>query len=237
MKATQLLVCCALTLVTGCGGGDDSNPTDPGPGGGGNNHAPTVNLNIDNAHLAYGGTAQLSAAASDADGDQVTFTWSGVLGTVSTSGPTSTAATFTAGNQWGQASVTVTASDGKGGSAQATALTYIRNPNPPSVTLATTASTCASGSFAVQGTFVEAVLLTNFSIDPCGIATQNYNPPISVAASAPHVFDKGFNPGDPICVLEQCNGTTTQSFDVWIWGKRPEPDGGSWAYHNASWRP
>jgi len=229
-----MLLYCGLSLVVGCGGGDGgSNPVNP-PGG--TNHAPTVNLNINNAHLAYGGTAQLSVAASDLDGDQVTFTWSAVLGTVSTSGPTSTTAAFTAGNQWGQASVTVTASDGKGGSAQATALTYIRNPNPPSVTLAAPASSCASGSFAVQATFGENVLIRIFDVAPCG-STHNYNPVISVAANAPYVFEKDFNPGVPVCVFQACNGTTYQYFYVTIWGRRPEPDGGDWYYESGQWKP
>jgi len=221
----------------GCGGGDGgSNPVDP-PGGGAN-HAPTVNLNINNTHLAYGGTAQLSAAASDVDGDQVTFTWSGVLGTVSTSGPTSTAATFTAGNQWGQASVTVTASDGKGGSAQATALTYVRNPTPPWVCLSSpTGLGCSDAAYPLVlvskqvNILVTKVAYQNFPTTGC-LFLKDYSPPVALAVDVPHEFR------DAPCA--ECLGEyrdVGQTWYVTMWCMRPEPDGGTFILRDVQWNP
>lgn len=246
MKPTRLLLYSGLWLIAGCGGGDDdSNPTQP-PGGG-NNHAPTVNLNIDSAHLAYGGTAQLSVQAVDSDGDQVTFSWSAVLGTVASSGPTSTTATFTAGSQWGQASVTVTASDGKGGSAQATSQTYIRNPNPPAFQLfGTTSSTCGTGTanpygFVLRITPPEAVTITHISMKPqqqtwngpC-TDTDNYATPIQLTAGQQYPWTDGgcINPA-----TEWCSGVTSNYWSIVISGKRSEPDGGTYYFECDSWDP
>ena len=166
MKMRTICWLALASSVAGCGkGGDAAAPTSPPPGG--DNHNPTVNLNIDPTHLAYGQTATLSVSASDPDGNQVTFTWSAVLGTVSTSGPTATSASFTAGNHWGQASVTLTASDAKGGTTQATALTYIRNPNPPDFALAPVASTVSGCTgFALQFTPGEDVPVSALYIQP-----------------------------------------------------------------------
>jgi hypothetical protein len=220
----------------GCGGGDDgSNPVNP-PGGD-TNHAPTVNLNINNTHLAYGGAAQLSVGASDLDGDQVTLTWSAVLGTVSTSGPTSKTATFTAGNQWGQASVTVTASDGKGGTAQATALTYIRNPTPPQVCFAPPSGGCSAAAYPLTLVAqLEAILVTrvayqSFDNSNCG-ALKDYSPPLTMAQDVPHEF------GEVGCA--SCPGQTSGVGYTWyvsISCRRPEPDGGGFLLSGLQWNP
>jgi len=229
MKMRTMFWLALASSVAGCGkGGDAAAPTLPPPGGG--NHDPTVNLDIDPTHLAYRQTATLTVSASDPDGDQVTFTWSAVLGTVLSSGPTATSASFTAGNHWGQASVTVTASDGKGGTAQATALTYIRNPSPPGFALTPVASTVSGCTgFALQFTPGEDVLVSALYIWPRDVSSgcnqsRSYSPPRSVSGGQPYVVR------DPGCLWPECLGVSILRYEVVISGRRPEPDGGSFTF-------
>jgi len=237
MKPSRPVLVWLISALTSCGGGDSGkNPVVP-PGGGNTNHEPTVNLNVDNTHLPYGGTALLSVAASDGDGDQVTFAWSSVLGTVSTSGPTSTNATFTAGNQWGQARVTVTASDGNGGTAQATALTYIRNPTPPQVCFAPPSGGCSAAAYPLtlvaqlEPILVTRVAYQSFDNSNCG-ALKDYSPSLTMAQDVPHEF------GEVGCA--SCPGQTSGVGYTWyvsISCRRPEPDGGGFVLSGLQWNP
>lgn len=231
--AVVLLLAAGLGLSCSGGGGDG--PTAP-PGGGGGNHNPTANLNIDKLHMAYGETAQLALVASDPDGDQVTSAWSAVKGIVTSSGPTATVASFTAGNQWGQASATATVSDGRGGSVQATVQTYIRNPLPPVFTLRPVASlqpTC--DGFALEVTPSEAVIITQLLVWPDGPAgscklSRDISPPLSLAAGQTYVFR------DPVCIRLDCGSNTISYYEIILVGTRPEPDGGSFVYDCPTWR-
>lgn len=242
----RLLAAATLTLsLVGCSGGGGGDPplTQPPPGGG--NQNPTVNLNIDKTHLAYNETAQLSLTASDPDGDQVTFTWSGVKGTVTTSGPTATTATFKAGTTWGQGSATAAASDGSGGNAQATAQTYVRNPNPPQFTLFPVgSSTCGYDTvnpdgFLLRITPGEAVLLTSVSIRPRDCTSGqcarslSYTTPLSLSAGQEYVWTEGGCRTSVCCASLDCGECTR--WTVEISGRRPEPDGGSFTYRCYSW--
>ncbi len=217
-------------LSSGCSK-SGSSPTSPG-GGGSTNHSPTLNVNTTTTHLVYGGAATITVTTSDPDGDAVTLSYSATGGTVSASGPTATTAAFTAGSQWGPAAVTVTATDGKGGSTQATASMYVQNPNPPAFTLSATGSTACGGSFfLVQATAPEPVLVTNVSCSPmtsgstCSSGTWYYATPISIAANQTYTFQ-------PPNGHSGCSGNTAceHFWYVGITGRRPEPDGGTFSW-------
>ncbi len=68
--------------------------------------------------LEPGQTTNLSAPATDPDGDTITYTWSAPAGTFSNQNGMNT--TWTAPNQEGNYPLTVTANDGRGGSATST---------------------------------------------------------------------------------------------------------------------
>lgn len=228
----------AIALLAGCSGGDGDPPTQPPPGGG--NHSPTVNLSMDKAHLAYGETAQLAVTAPDNDGDQVTFTWSAVRGTVTSSGPTATSVIFTAGQEWGVVTVTVTASDGRGGTAQATAQSYIRNPNPPSLQLAAVAGSFAQcEGFCIQVTPNEAILVTKLLVQPldvggaCDYSRDYSSSPVSIAvAQSEALRGQGVD-----CIWYECSNQPVSRYAVTVYGRRPEPDGGSFTVTCARFDP
>jgi len=232
-----------LTLSCSGGGGKGSTPTAPG-GGVGGNHAPTVNLNVDKTVLGYGQTATLTAAPSDADGDQLTLAWKAGRGTVQSSGPTATTATYTAPNSWGADSATVTVSDGKGGTAAATADTYVRNPNPPAFTLAAVGSaSCGYGTpipdgFVLSITSGEDVLVTDIIVHPsfCTSSSctesRHYATPLVLRAGVAYDWTD-------VCLTTTCCTTyscgTCGHWDVIILGARPSPDGGGYSYECPSW--
>jgi len=90
-------------------------PTPPPP-----NRPPTFNgpIQANPPVLEPGGTTNLSAPATDPDGDTITYTWSAPAGTFSNQNGMNT--TWTAPNQEGNYPLTVTANDGRGGTATST---------------------------------------------------------------------------------------------------------------------
>jgi hypothetical protein len=239
--------CCALSLALlltalGCGGGD-SDPTGPGGGGGGGNtnHAPTVSINTTTTHLGYGGSATITVVASDADDDQLLYSYAGVKGTVSSSGPTATTAIFTAGQEWGQASVTVTVSDGQGGSTPATASMYVRNPAVPHLSLSAVSSLNANcDGFALAVSCPEAVLVTGayivapiVSSGDCTYSRDFSSSPVSVPpGSTVPLRGQGID-----CIWNACTGEAVSRYVITVEGKRPEPDGGSFSFSCPSFDP
>jgi peptidoglycan-associated lipoprotein len=81
------------------------------------NRAPTFNgpIQANPPTLEPGQTTNLSAPATDPDGDTITYTWSAQAGTFSAQNGMNT--TWTAPNQEGTYPLTVTANDGRGGMA------------------------------------------------------------------------------------------------------------------------
>ena len=79
------------------------------------NKPPTIECQTTTMDVASGGSINLSAKASDPDGDKLTYTWTATSGSVSGSGETASysAAGVTAGSH----TVTVTVDDGRGGKA------------------------------------------------------------------------------------------------------------------------
>ncbi len=236
-----LIVSLALLCTCSKGGKSPTAPSGAG-GGGGGNHAPTVNLNIDKTVLNPSETATLTATAADADGDQVTLAWRAGRGTVQSSGPTATTATYTAPGTFGPDSVIATASDGRGGSAQATAHTYVRNPNPPVFTFGGTGSpTCGPDTnpsgFLLTITPAEDVLVTDITVSPrnCGCAvTKHYATPLTLRAGVVFVWNDGDCLTNTCCLYQGCPSCGT-FWSITISGQRPAPDGGSFYYQCPSW--
>ena len=79
------------------------------------NRSPTVTASCSPCTVQTGGTATLSASASDPDGDPLTYRWTASQGTFSNASASSTV--WTAGSQTATVTATVTVSDGRGGSA------------------------------------------------------------------------------------------------------------------------
>jgi len=213
-----------VAVLSGCSKGGGA-PTSPG--GGSTNHNPTVSVNTNTTHLAYGGGATITVVASDPDGDQLTFAYAGAGGTVSSSGPTATTANFTAGTQWGPASVTVTVTDGKGGSVQGTATMYVRNPAPPRLCL--NRGTPCTTSYNLTLTPDEAIVVTeiaakNLYDNGCFPIVTYTSPGLAIAASQTHEFT------DVGCL--ECTSSPNATISDWavdVFGHRAEPDGG--AFH------
>jgi len=98
-----IVVALALTIV-GCGGG--GTPA---------NSNPVINSLTAAAQAVWrSGSTQITVAASDPDGDPLTYTWSASGGTISGAG---TSVLFTAPASGGQFTVTVTVRDDSGGQA------------------------------------------------------------------------------------------------------------------------
>jgi hypothetical protein len=114
----QTAVLFAIVALVGCGGGSPSSPTPPvtPPPPAPVNRAPTLtSMNFAPTFGMAGMTTfSFNAAATDLDGDSLSFTWS-----VAGNPLTGTAGTiiFAASNTGGIPSASVTVTDGKGGSA------------------------------------------------------------------------------------------------------------------------
>src|SRR5678815_565794 len=111
-----LLVVIAVAL--GCGGsGTEGNGT--------TNHTPVARPSASTVAVVMGGSTQLQAQASDQDGDALTYGWSqsspaspqGAFSSTTSDSPTWTAPTVGAATEF---TLTVTVSDGKGGTGSAT---------------------------------------------------------------------------------------------------------------------
>ncbi len=98
----------AISAGGGAGGGS---------GGSGSNTDPTVSAGADQA-VEAGDAVAMTATASDADGDALTYAWAQIAGTaVTLSGAATAGASFTAPDVSGTLTFQVTVSDGQGGSA------------------------------------------------------------------------------------------------------------------------
>lgn len=104
-----VLVAAVLAVtVAGCGGG----------GGGGGNSNPVINSLTAAAQAIWqSGSTQITVAASDPDGDPLTYTWSANGGNINGAG---TSVLFTAPSSGGRYTVTVTVRDSGGGQATRT---------------------------------------------------------------------------------------------------------------------
>ncbi|MDE2944397.1 MAG: tandem-95 repeat protein, partial [Gemmatimonadota bacterium] len=93
------------------------------------NRPPTVTASCDPCVVGPGGSAGLTATASDPDGDPLTYGWSAARGGFS--GPVdATTATWTAPTDLGRFAILVEVSDGRGGTASAWVEVEVANSGP-----------------------------------------------------------------------------------------------------------
>jgi outer membrane protein OmpA-like peptidoglycan-associated protein len=90
------------------------------------NRPPTVQARCEPCTVEIGRTATVTADAKDPDGDTVTYAWKTPSGTLQNPGDRQTV--WTAPQQEGPVQITVTVSDGKGGSATATTTIQVVRP-------------------------------------------------------------------------------------------------------------
>lgn len=112
--AGRVAASAAMVILLFCAMGCSEDATDPK----GLNDPPVVTLvSVQPDTVQRGGTATVSVDASDPDDDPITFTYHVSRGVVSPTGPVSTShATWTAPQESGRFTVTVTALDDRGGS-------------------------------------------------------------------------------------------------------------------------
>ncbi len=115
------------TAMLGCGGGGGSSGTQQPT-----NHSPIVSASATPSPVVMGQPTQLSAAASDADGDPLSYSWTqtspgspqGSFGTPNSKSTDWTAPTVSAATQF---TLTVTVSDGRGGTAAANVKVFTKS--------------------------------------------------------------------------------------------------------------
>ena len=104
----------------------NNDPPEPGGPEPSANQSPTVSVSCDPCEVQPGGEVQLTARASDPDGDPLTYEWGAAAG--SFRGATNqTTARWTAPDATGRVRIRVEVSDGQGGSASATATIEVSN--------------------------------------------------------------------------------------------------------------
>ena len=110
-------------------GADSPSPPPPPPPPPGGNHPPTVRVSCAPLRVAPGGGVRLTAAASDPDGDPLTYAWSTRSGRFD--GPTDRpSARWTAPAAKGRVTIRVRVRDGEGGSAAAACTVEVFNRAP-----------------------------------------------------------------------------------------------------------
>jgi len=98
------------------------------------NRPPTVRAACDPCTVQVGQTSTVTATAQDPDGDMLTFRWTAPTGALAT--PNAVSSVWTAPQQVGPVVVTVTVSDGKGGTAtDMVTINVVARPAPPVVNL------------------------------------------------------------------------------------------------------
>ncbi len=107
---------------------DNSSPTAPDP----ENHAPVISSVTSSLNVIYPGeTTTLTAAATDADSDDLTFSWSSTGGTFNTTAGSSVQ--WTAPAESGEYTITCTVSDGEDNDSETLTLQVMQN-NAPVIT-------------------------------------------------------------------------------------------------------
>ncbi len=149
-----------LVTVALLGGacGPRATPQPELPPGAAKNQPPMISsLTAGKMQLYPSGTTEIQCIAQDADGDQLDFTWACTGGSFSGAGPT---VIWQAPSAYGTYAVTVTVSDRKGGSAQASLNITVGANQPPVIS-----SLSANPSGILYG---GSTILTCIASDPDG---------------------------------------------------------------------
>ncbi len=115
----------------GAGDGARDGANEGGREGGRENRPPSVTAQCNPCTVAPGETSTITARGQDPDGDQLTYRWNPSLGSVLN--PADAETTWTAPQQEGTVPVAVTASDGKGGTANDTVNIQVARPRAKSI--------------------------------------------------------------------------------------------------------
>jgi hypothetical protein len=124
---TALCIALALGAFAGCQPAAENQTSPPPPPA--DNSAPVIiNLQADPSQLEPHGTALITCDAKDPDGDNITYSWKASQGSLAGSGDK---VTWTAPDNSGSFTITVTAADGKEGgiSTKAVTVTIPEKPN------------------------------------------------------------------------------------------------------------
>jgi len=97
-------------------------PPPPAP----QNRPPTVTAQCNPCSVQVGQTSTLTAVGQDPDGDALTYRWTATCGTLAT--PNERVTVWTAPQQEGPCTATVTVNDGKGGTASANTILQVTRP-------------------------------------------------------------------------------------------------------------
>ncbi|MCJ7515779.1 MAG: PKD domain-containing protein [Dehalococcoidia bacterium] len=126
VRLVFLLVTVTLLLSSACASSSPPPPPPPPP-----NQLPVIESITAENEIPTLAQTQITAAASDADGDSLTYQWSANGGTITWEG--NTIAWMSPGNS-DNYTINLTVSDGKGGTtAQSITITVIDKPNHPPV--------------------------------------------------------------------------------------------------------
>lgn len=130
-------------------------------GGGTGNNPPTVDLVATvSSTVQVGSTITLTAAnGSDPDGDAITYSWSASGGSLS--GTAGTPVTWTAPGTIGQITITLTASDGKGGTASKDLVLTVSSSAPTPTGLTVKISSPLANQLLKKGTITFSGQATN----------------------------------------------------------------------------
>src|SRR6185436_13865177 len=90
------------------------------------NRPPTVTAQCDPCSVQVGQNSTVRGNGTDPDGDTLTYRWTAPSGTLAT--PNNQQSTWTAPQQPGPVTLTVTVNDGKGGTASATTTIQVTPP-------------------------------------------------------------------------------------------------------------
>lgn len=129
-----LLVACALFLSSACGSPASPPPPPPSPPP---NQDPTISSVIAPKEIATSAATDVTCRATDPEGDILNYLWSADGGAINGEGYN---VTWRAPDTSGDYTITVTVTDGRGGTATAsTTITVVDKPNNPPLIVSLTA--------------------------------------------------------------------------------------------------
>jgi hypothetical protein len=135
-KAAPILMVFLILILAGSACGPSPTPPapsptpKPSPSPGGNLPPVVSSLTAAQMQVYPSGTVEIQCVASDPNGDKLNFTWAATGGSFNGAGQT---VTWQAPKQYGTYTITVTADDGKGASAQSSLTLSVGANQPPQI--------------------------------------------------------------------------------------------------------